>query len=372
MKRTSGLEGEGYIYDGLTCNQVKVIPDLQEIGFKKDIEEQLFAVSRFANPYAKMLAEYFSSEDKEPRVLQGRQGHGKTLSYMEALIDIISRNPKLLPTAVIYQNSKQRSLLEHRKLAYEKNWGNTRLNIIDAHKDSIAEMLAVSDINIFDDMGYIFQDTIDGTYPLEELNRNLEEILNHVDKGKKVVIVTDNPFGVYAEKLELEYRDKGLPMEGVKKLNDFLPKFGYRNPLHRFEYTDVNHMVSIEVVPEAFVSRMNRLFRKNGIRVSEAEFIEDGKILESMNGLGYIYQQIANPRKFINMTNHLLQMAINSKKNVANEITSIDTDEIFKVLKSYGIDVNIRKSFGRHDDDYPARVRIAIKIEPVKKQQENN
>src|SRR3990170_4713508 len=109
-------------YDGLTCNSYKLTDELRrkllttrDIRFTASairrgairlshINEQLRPMNSVVNPYAKMLAEYFLSEDKEPRVFEGTTGNGKTLTYMEVLIDLVPKYPELLASAVIYKS----------------------------------------------------------------------------------------------------------------------------------------------------------------------------------------------------------------------------------------------------------------------------
>lgn len=287
------------------------------------------------NSYAKMLSEYMLSDDKEPRVMYGRPGVGKTMTYIEALMETIPQEKDMMPSAVLYRNSSSISILDHMNLASESFWGENRMDVIMKHRGSdgydVVGMIKDSNVVVYDDMGYLIKDVVDRKYPIKKFNDHLYGIISDIESGKKVIMITDDRLGLYAEDLE---RSGAFELSEIKRLNDALPKLGDVNPLHRGEYAEINYMADMEIMPEAvFVPRMRRYIHNIGIEVEDISFVDEEDktwVRERILGVDFLFYCLGTPRNFIEYASSLISDASKKRDKI------IRSSDMLGLLSSKG------------------------------------
>jgi len=188
------------------------------------------------------LDDYFSNSLNHPLFFYGPKGSGKTLGAMAALSKKVREDNEFIPAMFIYNKGNRKDMVLPEQLASEDVWQG-RLEKIDWNdeKDIMDNCSAV----VYDDLHYRCEASAEDRNEAERLADDLYSIVDVAKRGKKVLIVSEDPLAAYAEKLRMDRIDEILPefgelpywkyKKGEKNANDWRRLKDGLNPMSSFE-----------------------------------------------------------------------------------------------------------------------------------------
>lgn len=230
------------------------------------------------------LTDYFKNETHRPMLLVGNQGSGKTVNTMQALSDNVHMDESSLPVMFVYQQRKKLEPLDPLKLATQETWGQRYQSLQSNDRE---ELMKKASIVVHDDVHFEFQDVARGKVRIEDVVSELRELSKESEKGKKVLLISEDPLTYYQEKLSRKMN--------TEDLDEVLLKFG-QLPCYRFgkdrskwcEYEEKANILSFREVPSLSRVDWEQLFR---VYNADAE----GHIRS------FIYESNSQPRAFVKM-----------------------------------------------------------------------
>lgn len=249
--------------------------------------EELSKVKVANNPLLYTLNDYFSNDSKIPLFLMGDKGKGKTFNTLKSLSSRVRNDRNFLPVMFIYEKQKKTEVLDPRILAEQIVWGPRYETL---QKCSTQEdFMRASNALVRDDYHFIFEDVMKGKVSLDNVTKELKHLSEESEKGKKVLLISENLLSVYAEKLSKRM--------DTKELEDVLLKFG-QMPYHRFgedpskwsEYEERNSYLSFREVPPLQKLDWIKLFE-----IYDVDADEDVK--------DFMFESNSRPRSFVKFSN---------------------------------------------------------------------
>jgi len=231
---------------------------LKERAEEYSLEE--FRKIRLVNPAAlRFPFEYLLSEDDWTRIplyYMGPKGSGKTTIWRKALTEALYWNKDFLPVMFTFRHAKKLELLDPLKLAPPEVW-KERMEVYRSNE--LDELLNLADVVVYDDIHYICEAVKDGGLDENEFVQFFKNSVELVEKGKKVVLISDDMLSYYAAYLDME------------EFDEILPKFGMCNPKRLTDYEFIKRMninyMSFREVPDLDYDTWEMLFPCYGIEV---------------------------------------------------------------------------------------------------------
>lgn len=224
------------------------------------------------------VEDYLSTSLNHPLFLQGPKGSGKTLSVMGALNTKIKDDEDFLPVMFIYKQANTPDILNPTNIASRDDWGK-RYEIYE--NTSTEDLIQESNAIIRDDIHYICEAIVEGREKPEMLIDSLNRVLEHSKKGKKTLLVSEEPLNAYAEKLKID------------ELTEMLPEFGqiaywlYQEDLEEYnKYKKATNHISFFEVPIPTIFEWQKLL--NIYDIDSDEYVED-----------FVYQSTHQPRALV-------------------------------------------------------------------------
>jgi hypothetical protein len=225
------------------------------------------------------LEEYLFSSEKRPLFLLGPKGTGKTFNVMKTLRKVIQKKEDFLPAMFIYKRRNVLEPLNPIRLAPADVWGKRYLTLQSCL--SKRELMRVADAIVYDDLHYRCEAIVQGKEDPNTFVNDLELILDEVERGKKVILISEDPLFYYAEKLNL------------RKLDEILPKFGQvpksfdSSSLEEWEkfHEEMDYLAFREVPPLTFEDWYL--------------LVEDYRIQLDDPTMNFLYYSSSKPRAFV-------------------------------------------------------------------------
>lgn len=257
---------------------------LDEIGGLKSVNQRLVY----------HLKDYLYMKRGHPMLLIGDRGLGKTFNIRKAATTMLDFDHKVkskadkqtysymfnyaesnyfnrhdfMPGMFIFKKSEKIEFLEPEKLSTEEVWGKR----LEAYKkDSIKDLLRVSDPIIFDDLHYMCESIIEGKLEPEVLTCFLSDVLKEVENGKNVLVVTDDMLSGYADIIQDPGLDRYLPAFGEIRPERLHPR-ALKTEHERNEYwkerNSINRM-SMLIMPPPVYSRFDLAYNESDVETQE-------------------------------------------------------------------------------------------------------
>ncbi|MEM5843660.1 MAG: hypothetical protein QXX07_00345 [Candidatus Aenigmatarchaeota archaeon] len=182
--------------------------------------------------FKERLKEYFLSEEKRPLFVLGPKGSGKTFQVMKSLSEVVRENEKLIPTMFIFKEGLGRQILNPLKLAAPEIWKD-RLKV---YSSDTKDLLDLSNVIVVDDIHYVCEAIAKGEYTPEDFLKFLKEILNFVDSGKKVVLISEDIPSFYTENLKMKEFDDVWPKFGIHPRSFYKTKEEWESFSEKIDY----------------------------------------------------------------------------------------------------------------------------------------
>lgn len=192
------------------------------------------------------IKDYLTNDLRHPLFYLGVKGLGKTFTIMKALNEIIAEREDLVPSMFIFEARGRIELMDPLHLASKEKWDN-RLGFFVKDK-TLEEIIDGSDIVVIDDLHYMCEAISDGHLDRGSLLELLRSLLKYVNKGKKIILVSEDPLNTYAEKLQWEELESLLPYFGMIPILGFNPTAERRKKVRALR-SKVNYMSFKEVLP---------------------------------------------------------------------------------------------------------------------------
>jgi hypothetical protein len=231
------------------------------------------------------LNEYFSDASlRYPMFLIGDKGSGKTLHVIKSLSKNVYSNNHFVPVMFLYKKSERKEILEPTKLAPKEVWGSRCEELERCSSEE--ELMSTANVLVSDDVNYMFEAVARGKENRANIVSHLQKLSALVDKGKKVLLVSEEPPLIYAEKINM------------KELDEVLLKFG-QMPYHRWGKMNFEEWQSYEErvsypsfyeVPDIDFTSWSRLFSIYGVDADET--VTD-----------FLFRSSRKPRAFVKFSN---------------------------------------------------------------------
>ena len=145
-----------------------------------------------------------------PLFMLGPKGYGKTFAVLKALNRKIRESPSFLPIMFIYRRNNTFELLPPLALAEPEDWGERLSLFEDMDEERLKTLLERADAIVMDDLHYRCEAILDGETSLGLLIADLRLILELLETGKKIILVSELPLAYYGEIIEDEDLDDVL------------------------------------------------------------------------------------------------------------------------------------------------------------------
>ncbi len=202
------------------------------------------------------VSDYITNSLKHPLFMMGPKGYGKTFAILKALNRLIREYPKFLPLMFVYKKSRVFELLPPTFIAEPESWGE-RFSLFDSDIKTLVER---ADFLVMDDLHYRCEAIIDGEASLTIFIDDLKLILEFVEMGKKVLLVSENPLAYYGDLIQDEELDEVLTQYG---------QIPYRRLVGRNKIKTQAIISSFEVLPIEQENWSN-LFMTYGFKAEDA------------------------------------------------------------------------------------------------------
>jgi len=202
------------------------------------------------------VSDYSTGSLKHPLFMMGPKGYGKTFAVLKALNRLIREFPKWLPVMFVYKKSKVFELLPPTFIAEPESWGE-RLSLFDSDIKTLVER---ADLLVMDDIHYRCEAIMDGEASLTIFIEDLKLILELVENGKKVLLVSEEPLAYYGDLIQDEELDEILAQYGQTP---------YRRLVGRNKIRTQMVISSFEVLPIEYENWSN-LFMTYGFEAEDA------------------------------------------------------------------------------------------------------
>ncbi|NQT09485.1 hypothetical protein HQ586_10445 [Candidatus Bathyarchaeota archaeon] len=160
------------------------------------------------------LTDYFANDLCHPLFMLGPKGIGKTFTVLKALNRRIRETPDFLPVMFIYRKNNTFELLPPLALADAEDWGERLSFYEDMDDERLKTLLERADAIVMDDLHYRCEAILNGETSLGLLIADLMLILELVETGKKVLLVSEMPLAYYGDIIEDEEFDEVLAYYG--------------------------------------------------------------------------------------------------------------------------------------------------------------
>ncbi len=202
------------------------------------------------------VSDYSTNSLKHPLFMMGPKGYGKTFAILKALNRLIREYPKFLPLMFVYKKSRVFELLPPTFIAEPESWGE-RLSLFDSDIKTLVER---ADFLVMDDIHYRCEAIIDGEASLTIFIDDLKLILEFVEMGKKVLLVSEEPLAYYGDLIQDEELDEVLAQYG---------QIPYRRLVGRNKIKTQAIISSFEVLPIEHET-WSHLFATYGFKAEDA------------------------------------------------------------------------------------------------------
>lgn len=206
----------------------------------EDLDYNALKTLEVQNQYNIDYLHYFitqSSFNQPVKFCVGPKGIGKTLSIMKALNKCICEDYEIFPCMFQFRSRGKIRLIEPLRIASREEWGERLPHYGETGGDTV-RLMEKSSVIIVDDIHYMCEAVLEGKLPKSEVISLLNTVLELSERGKKLLLISEDILSGYAIKLKWN------------EFNDLLPRFGMRIPNIDGEYApsgDLDYLRLFEV-----------------------------------------------------------------------------------------------------------------------------
>jgi hypothetical protein len=269
------LSGRSQDYDFLTLSYILRDTEFGKRGFHETYQRGL--------EYAKKVYDYLGNRYESPLFIFGSKGCGKTFSAMAALGTKVAIDKDFLPAMMVYDIASGPRPLHLTQIGSQQDVGEREEKL--AKMGTPERMMDAADAIVYDDVHYRCQAAMAGGRASGEgakkLVCDLKSLLTYSSEGKKVVLISEDPLSLYAEKMRDDDLTSLLPQFGDTPYWSFSKGSGQWAAIKR----DQRHMSLVEFSDPSFET-WRQIVKEYGVRTD--------RTVDSA-----LYQISRRPRSFV-------------------------------------------------------------------------
>jgi len=175
--------------------------------------EELDALQLENKGMVRYLLNFFGYDKGVLRFLCGPKGLGKTFYTLATLNMLVKRNPTFSPLMYIYKLENRLHPIDPLTIATKATWGDRLPKYNSSYP---MERINEFDALVIDDIHYIAEDVKGEVVERSLLTNLLKNALDAKEKGKRVLLISEDVLSGYAEKIQDPELDELLPRFGLQ------------------------------------------------------------------------------------------------------------------------------------------------------------